>query len=158
MSARVRKHRNEPVSELMMRLPTRMHIRAVESLLGLNVFGSICPTAGFVLQDLSSQSLQTPISTWRKELSQKAGYRLTLLWSHHQSGEVIKEFTQWYEWGAFSELTGHFSYGQNWRIQAFWPVVTSFILIDDIWFTGSRAWLRRQGQKGTLEIRNEESF
>ena len=71
----------------------------------------------------------------------------------------MKEFTQWYEWRALSELTGHLSYGQNWRIHALWLVVTSFILVDDIWFTSSGACLRRQGKKGTLGIgNNEESF
>ena len=78
-SVRARKHRKEPVTELRMGLPKRMHMSGLETLFGLDVLGSICPTAGFILHDRSPQSLQTPISTWRKEMLQKAGHRLTLL-------------------------------------------------------------------------------
>ena len=64
-----------------------------ESLFGLDVFGSIFPTAGFILHGRSCQTLQTRISTWRKELSRKAGYRFdaALKGSHHQSGEIVME-------------------------------------------------------------------
>ena len=50
MSVRAGNHRREPVTELMMGLSKRKHMSELESLFGLDVFGSTCPTAGFMIR------------------------------------------------------------------------------------------------------------